>query len=65
MMLAGLTPGMQLPRQEIHQRFGGKPQSGISPSSRANVVMFFIVLNARPGTAGFDGWGAVASCITR
>ncbi|WET81096.1 hypothetical protein P3102_07685 [Amycolatopsis sp. QT-25] len=56
-MLEGLTPGAQLPRREIHQRFGGRPQSGISPSSRARVVMFFAVTNSPPGTGFFGGLG--------
>ncbi len=57
-MLSGLVPGAQLPRQEIHQRFGGRPQSGISPSSRTNVIMFFTGVRTPPGTGGdLGGWG--------
>lgn len=40
-MLQGLTPGDELPRREIHARFGGRQQGGISPSSRVPAVMFF------------------------
>ena len=40
-MLQGLTPGDELPRRDVHARFGGRQQGGISPSSRAPAVMFF------------------------
>ncbi|MEV6909467.1 hypothetical protein [Amycolatopsis sp. NPDC051071] len=56
-MLDGLTPGTHLPRREIHQRFGGRPQSGISPSSRARVVMFFAVTDSPVGAGFFGGLG--------
>jgi hypothetical protein len=40
-MLDGLTPGDQLTRREVHDRFGGRRQGGISPSRETPVVMFF------------------------
>jgi hypothetical protein len=40
-MLAGLEPGDQLVRREVHERYGGRQQGGISPSTAAPVVMFF------------------------
>lgn len=55
-MLEGLTPGDQLPRREVHARFGGRQQGGIAPSRVAPVVMFF----TDPGTGQrhgyYDGW---------
>lgn len=40
-MLEGLDVGAELRRQEVHARFGGRRQGGISPSSSTPVVMFF------------------------
>jgi hypothetical protein len=40
-MLPGLEAGNQLTRREVHERFGGRQQGGISPSREAPVVMFF------------------------
>ena len=40
-VLLGLTPGDQLTRREVHERYGGRQQGGISPSRNAPVVMFF------------------------
>jgi hypothetical protein len=40
-MLPGLEPGDQLARREVHERYGGRQQGGISPSREAPVVMFF------------------------
>jgi hypothetical protein len=40
-MLDGLTPGNLLTRREVHDRFGGRRQGGISPSRETPVVMFF------------------------
>jgi hypothetical protein len=40
-MLPGLVPGDQLLRREVHERFGGRQQGGISPSTVMPVVMFF------------------------
>src|SRR5262245_54611652 len=40
-MLKGLKPGDRLSRREVHERFGGRQQGGISPSREAPAVMFF------------------------
>lgn len=55
-MLDGLVPGMQLRRKEVHARFGGRQQGGISPSRESPVVMFFTdrVTGQRHGY--YDGW---------
>jgi hypothetical protein len=55
-MLQGLTPGVQLTRREVHDRFGGRRQGGISPSRETPVVMFFTdpVTGHRHGY--YDGW---------
>lgn len=40
-MLDGLVPGDRLRRREVHARFGGREQGGISPSRKVPIVMFF------------------------
>ena len=57
-MLQGLVPGDQLPRREVHARFGGRQQGGIGPSSKTPVVLFFTdpVTGHRHGY--YDGWDA-------
>src|ERR1019366_6672276 len=40
-VLPGLEPGEQLSRREVHERYGGRQQGGISPSRETPVVMFF------------------------
>ena len=41
MLLPGLQPGDRLLRRELHERFGGRQQGGISPSRTVPSVMFF------------------------
>ena len=55
-MLDGLAPGERLPRPELHERYGGRPQSAISPSSRANVVMLFTAPLSSPSEEDYL-WG--------
>lgn len=40
-MLSGLKPGEVLPRREVHERYGGRRQGGIGPSSKVPAVLFF------------------------
>jgi hypothetical protein len=40
-MLDDLRPGDRLARREVHARYGGRQQGGISPSRLAPAVMFF------------------------
>ncbi|MGP3942773.1 MULTISPECIES: hypothetical protein [Streptomyces] len=50
-----LTAGVDVTRRELHARFGGTPQGGISPSTRSPMVMVFVAES--PGSEGFTGWG--------
>jgi hypothetical protein len=56
-MLNGLVSGETLTRRQIHQRFGGREQGGISPSRRAPVVMFFTDPETGHQHGYYDGWG--------
>lgn len=40
-MLSGLRPGQSLLRREVHERYGGRRQGGIGPSSKVPAVLFF------------------------
>jgi hypothetical protein len=55
-VLPGLAPGDRLLRRELHERFGGREQGGISPSRKVPSVMFFTdpVTGHRHGY--YDGW---------
>lgn len=55
-MLSGLIPGDQLPRREVHERFGGRRQGGIGPSTQANVVLFFTDPKKGHQHGYYDGW---------
>ncbi|WP_133116346.1 restriction endonuclease [Amycolatopsis antarctica] len=55
-MLTDLSPGDQLLRRELHQRFGGRQQGGIGPSSKAKVVMFFTAPAVGQQHGYYDGW---------
>jgi hypothetical protein len=55
-MLEGLTPGDRMTRREVHGRFGGREQGGISPSRRAAVVMFFTDPQTGHKHGYYDGW---------
>src|SRR5262245_19136039 len=57
-MLEGLTPGDTLPRREVHARFGGRQQGGISPSRETPVVMFFTDPTTGHQHGYYDGWDA-------
>jgi hypothetical protein len=50
-----LVVGEVLTRHELHQRFGGTPQGGISPSSASGMVLLFTVES--PDLTNFTGWG--------
>lgn len=55
-MLSGLNPGDRLTRREVHARFGGRRQGGISPSREAPVVMFFTDPRTGHQHGYYDGW---------
>jgi hypothetical protein len=57
-VLPGLKPGDILSRREVHARFGGRRQGGISPSREAPVVMFFTDPAAGHQHGYYDGWDA-------
>ncbi|WP_433506052.1 hypothetical protein ACQP04_05915 [Pseudonocardia halophobica] len=56
-MLAGLEPGTQLLRREVHERYGGRRQGGIGPSREAPVVLFFTDPASGRQHGYYDGWG--------
>ena len=55
-MLQGLAPGDQLLRREVHERFGGRRQGGISPSRAVPAVMFFTDPAKGHRHGYYDGW---------
>lgn len=55
-MLEGLTPGDRLRRREVHARYGGRQQSGISPSREVPAVMFFTDPLTGHQHGYYDGW---------
>lgn len=55
-MLPDLQPGDQLPRREVHARYGGRQQGGIGPSTRTNVVLFFTDPAKGQRHGYYDGW---------
>lgn len=55
-MLPGLKPGDELPRREVHQRFGGRRQGGIGPSAQSPVVLFFTDPATGHRHGYYDGW---------
>lgn len=52
----GLSVGEVLWRRDVHAKFGGQTQSGISPSSSEPVVMLFSNPPAGEEHGYFDGW---------
>ncbi|MGW2611425.1 restriction endonuclease [Streptomyces mirabilis] len=50
-----LKLGEVIARHDLHARFGGTPQGGISPSIQAQMVMAFVT--ERPNPDDFTGWG--------
>ncbi|MFC9849869.1 hypothetical protein [Streptomyces prasinus] len=50
-----LKVGEVVTRRDLHARFGGTPQGGISPSTRAQMVMAFVT--EQPAPDDFTGWG--------
>ena len=50
-----LKLGEVVARRDLHTRFGGTPQGGISPSTQAQMVMAFVT--ERPTPDDFTGWG--------
>ncbi|MFF1542507.1 restriction endonuclease [Streptomyces sp. NPDC058291] len=50
-----LTVGEVVARRDLHRRFGGTPQGGISPSTQAQMVMVFVT--ERPSPDDSTGWG--------
>ena len=55
-MLPGLRPGDRLLRREVHERFGGREQGGISPSRKVPSVMFFTDPATGHRHGYYDGW---------
>lgn len=55
-MLIGLRPGDRLRRREVHERFGGRQQGGIGPSTQAPVVLFFTDPVKGHQHGYYDGW---------
>jgi hypothetical protein len=51
-----LTPGDRIERKELHERFGGRTQGGIGPSSRTPNVFVFSDPVAGEKHGYFDGW---------
>lgn len=55
--MIGFEPGEKLKRSELHKRFGGRRQGGISPSSQsANVFLFTDRAGAIQHGVIYDGW---------
>jgi hypothetical protein len=55
-VLPGLQPGDRLLRRELHERFGGRQQGGISPSRMVPSVMFFTDPATGHRHGYYDGW---------
>jgi hypothetical protein len=55
-LLPGLQPGDRLLRRELHERFGGRQQGGISPSRMVPSVMFFTDPATGHRHGYYDGW---------
>ncbi|WJV48873.1 restriction endonuclease [Streptomyces flavofungini] len=51
-----LVVGEVVTRRELHKRFGGTPQGGISPSAKSQMVMVFVADNPGPHDP-LTGWG--------
>lgn len=58
-MLPDLQPGDRLLRRELHERFGGRQQGGISPSRMIPSVMFFTDPATGHRHGYYDGWDDV------
>lgn len=52
-----LDVGEQLSRREVHERYGGRRQGGIGPSTKAPVVLFFTDPASGHQHGYYDGWG--------
>lgn len=55
-MLTELAPGDKLLRREVHERYGGRRQGGIGPSTKAKVVLFFTAPDKGHQHGYYDGW---------
>lgn len=55
-MLENLRPGEALARREVHRRYGGRQQGGISPSRVVPAVMFFTDPATGHKHGYYDGW---------
>jgi hypothetical protein len=55
-MLPGLQPSDRMLRRELHERFGGREQGGISPSRKVSSVMFFTDPATGHRHGYYDGW---------
>jgi hypothetical protein len=51
-----LKPSQQIERKALHERFGGRTQGGIGPSSRSDNVFVFTDPIAGEKHGYFDGW---------
>lgn len=57
-----LQPGQSIKRTELHERYGGRRQGGIAPSTRSpNVMIFTAPSGHRYGY--FDGWHEEDGCF--
>jgi len=55
-MLIDLNPGDRLSRREVHARYGGRQQGGVSPSKAVPAVMFFTDPESGQRHGYYDGW---------
>src|SRR5690242_18245811 len=53
-----IEPNQSLPRKELHQRFGGQQQGGISPSAQSPNVFIFYDPEAGEQHGYYDEWRA-------
>jgi hypothetical protein len=51
-----LKPGDVIQRKDLHRRFGGIVQGGISPSVRTNSIFLFTDRNAAAQLGYYDNW---------
>jgi hypothetical protein len=56
-VLEDVDVGGRVSRRELHERYGGSWQGGISPSSKAPVVLFFTNPGRGHQHGYYDGWG--------
>lgn len=57
-MAIDITPGAPIRRTDLHQRFGGRRQGGISPSALTDNVFLITAESGRQYGYIYDGWAA-------